>query len=166
MVTPDEALREIGASYLAVIGLDVDDVATAEEAMTRVQEEEYDLLVVTNTNPGEASAHQLLQALEPYLIMTTPVIFWTGARLESAAKALQDLRVPLMLMSKPNDFRDFREKVGRALEWRHLVRLRRRVRAHIESQVAARVSAIAADILGPSVRPQASQPPRRARSLQ
>jgi FixJ family two-component response regulator len=152
VVSSDYALRECAVMYLAVMGFEVDDLSSGRAAQALIQKEEYDLLIVGSVEPVEGGMAGLLGTLEPYLDMTTPVIFWTGAILSDAIEIVQHLRAPLIVLSKPNDFSAFREKVMRALEWRHLVRLRRRVREHVDEVVAMRVADCMRDVRAESER--------------
>jgi hypothetical protein len=157
VVASEPSMREICVMFLSVLGLAAESVATYAEAEQRVRSAEYDLLVVGSLDVEADDPSAMLAALEPHLGMTTPVLFWTEAFLADAPAWLEGLQAPLMLFSRPNDFHDFRAKVRRALEWRHLVRMRRRVRAYIDEQVAVRMRAFSESLLGTSVdAPQSS----------
>ena len=150
VVSSDSAMREIATMFLHVLGLEPEVAETLAEAEACVRREEYDVLVVATLDAEADDVGTFLTALEPQLGMSTPVVFWTEAFLADVPGWLSGLRAPLLLMSRPNDFHDFRDKLQRALEWRHLVRLRRRVRAHVEEEVIRRMRAFAADLLGPT----------------
>jgi hypothetical protein len=142
LVSSDDRMRRLLGMMGSVLGLRCEEAASYAGAEVRVRAQEYDLLIVAGLDIEVDRPGALLAALDPWLGMTTPVILWTEAFVADAAAWMHGLRAPLMLMSRPNDYEDFRDKVQRALEWRHLVRLRRRVDAYVDEKVAERMRAL------------------------
>ncbi len=148
IVTPDDNIGEVLVAFLNVMGFDPELVDSGTEAVERIKEQEYDLLVVGNTQLGAMSALEVMSTLGPYLRMTTPVLYWTGHIDVELQEAIAGLGTPLRMLSKPNDFHAFRSAVEECLEWRHMLRLRRHVRRFVTEEVARRVRRIETDLFG------------------
>lgn len=157
VLTPDEGIREVVVAFLSVMGFEPQSASTGAEAINCLRTEEHDLLVVGTAGLGDMSIADFLHAVRHYVEMTTPVVFWTGGEPTELQDVAADLATPLRVLNKPNDFQGFRRAIAEALEWRHMLRLRRRVRRYIAEEVGRRVRRIEVDLFGEDWRGEAPE---------
>jgi DNA-binding response OmpR family regulator len=79
VVERDEALRRLLRDVLARTGIEVDAVSEAPDAVARMAEERYGVLVV-DIEPGDQSAGEVFRAVQVLEPRHRPIVLVTGER--------------------------------------------------------------------------------------
>jgi response regulator RpfG family c-di-GMP phosphodiesterase len=119
----------LGAEYICTA------VASAEEALARCRESEYDLVLSDILMEGMGGLDLVPRVLE--LAPDTAVVMISGVQtVEGAIRAMRAGAFDYVV--KPFDINHFEAAVRRALEHRSLLTAKRRYESHLESLVAQR----------------------------
>src|SRR5262245_23217406 len=110
LVIDDDAVScELVAEVLAGEGYNIDQVGTGEQAIARVREEAYDLLVVDLQLPKASGLEVMREARNRYPDLPVVIITAFGS-METAVAALRDGAVDYL--SKPMEVEDLKHTVS------------------------------------------------------
>jgi len=99
VVERDETLRRLLREVLARTGIEADTVSEVPEALLRIAEEHYGVLIL-DIEPGDRSAGEVFRAVELLKPLSRPVVLVTG---EPDSDLLVDAAVARLPIHKPYD---------------------------------------------------------------
>jgi DNA-binding response OmpR family regulator len=99
VVERDETLRRLLREVLARTGIEADTVSEVPEALVRMAEEGYGVLVL-DIEPGDRSAGEVFRAVELLKPLSRPVVLVTG---EPDSDVLVDAAMARLPIHKPYD---------------------------------------------------------------
>jgi DNA-binding response OmpR family regulator len=99
-VEDDEETCKMLSSLLGLINCETSSAVTAAEALDKIAEEHFDLYLLDNWLPGGSGVELCLKIRETDT--STPIVFYSGAALESERKEALDVGAQAYLI-KPVD---------------------------------------------------------------
>ncbi len=111
VVERDEALRRLLRDVLARTGIEVDAVSEAPDALARMSEERYGVLVV-DVEPGDQSARAVFRAVQLLKPPSRPVVLVTG---EPDPAVLIDASIAKLPIHKPYDVTALAEVISASI---------------------------------------------------
>ncbi len=138
IVDDDEAVRGPLSAQLEALGHRCDLAENGEQAVDRVREREYDLVVSDIRMPG-MDGLEFLRVVLPLVEFVTPCIIVTG--FDDVAYAIRAMQVGAYdFLRKPWDMLEMRIAVNRALQRRADLKFRRDYQRELEHRVAEAVA--------------------------
>jgi DNA-binding NtrC family response regulator len=128
-VEDDESFRRVVCAHLEKAGHPVEPVASAEEALERLQHQEFDLVLTDVQMPGMTGL-DLLRRLATERPELPVIILSAHATVENAIEALRHGAVDYL--TKPFGREELLNRVGQALELQELRRENRRLKSLIQ----------------------------------
>lgn len=138
VVEDDPAVRKIYQLRLRRLGVEMDEAGSAAEALSMVEANEYDLMILDLGLPGGMDGAQLLGRLEERGI-TIPTVIITASSDLASATGLMPFRLASYHVKSPSTFESLDRILIEALhvaELHERVRLAERIAAEAESRMA------------------------------
>ncbi len=134
LIVDDEPdIRGILARMLERLGHEIDVAVNGEDALWRIEQREYDL-IVTDIRMPRMDGMGLLRSIQPRVASRTPCMIVTA--FEDPQYAIEATRLGVCnFLVKPFDLEQISQAVARALEIREAWTYRRRYEAQLESEL-------------------------------
>lgn len=109
VVDDDDAVREVTEEMLKMLGYASDSVSSGQKALSRIAEQDYDLMLLDVAMPTMSGA-EVVAELESQQLQL-PVILMTGFAVSDVADLLENSPTPRSVLSKPFPMKELQNAI-------------------------------------------------------